>query len=155
MNCLGERAGNVSLAEIAVALHDKLGMELSIDESKLAPVSEMVESFSGKRLPDNAPIVGENVFTQPSGIPADGDKKANLYHNPIVPERFGRKRSYALGKMSGKASLAKNLETLGIQLVEENLNKVLKRVVELGDTKKSMTAADLPFIITDLSLIHI
>ena len=150
MNCLGERAGNVSLAEIAVALHDKLGMELSIDESKLAPVSEMVESFSGKRLPDNAPIVGENVFTQTSGIHADGDKKANLYHNPIVPERFGRKRSYALGKMSGKASLTKNLETLGIQLVEENLNKVLTRVVELGDTKKSMTAADLPFIITDV-----
>jgi D-citramalate synthase len=150
MNCLGERAGNVSLAEIAVALHDKLGMELSIDESSLAPVSEMVESFSGKRLADNAPIVGENVFTQTSGIHADGDKKANLYHNPIAPERFGRKRSYALGKMSGKASLAKNLELLGIQLVDENLNKVLKRVVELGDSKKSMTAADLPFIITDV-----
>ena len=38
--------------------------------------------------------------------------------------------------MSGKASLAKNLELLGIQLVDENLQKVLKRVVELGDTKK-------------------
>ena len=52
--------------------------------------------------------------------------------------------------MSGKASLAKNLEMLGIQLVEENLNKVLSRVVELGDTKKSMTAADLPIIIADV-----
>ena len=150
MNCLGERAGNASLAEIAVVLHDKMGMELSIDESHLSPVSEMVESFSGKRLADNAPIVGENVFTQTSGIHADGDKKAKLYHNPIVPERFGRKRSYALGKMSGKASLAKNLEMLGIQLVDENLQKVLKRVVELGDTKKTMTAADLPIIITDV-----
>ena len=139
MNCLGERAGNASLAEIVVTLKDKLGMELSIDESNLAPVSEMIESFSGKRLPDNAPIVGENVFTQTSGIHADGDKKGNLYHNPIVPERFGRKRSYALGKMSGKASLTKNLEMLGIQLIEENLQKVLKRVVELGDTKKTMT----------------
>ncbi len=150
MNCLGERAGNASLAEIVVTLKDKLDMELSIDESNLAPVSEMIESFSGKRLPDNAPIVGENVFTQTSGIHADGDKKGNLYHNPIVPERFGRKRSYALGKMSGKASLTKNLEILGIQLIEENLQKVLKRVVELGDTKKTMTAADLPMIITDV-----
>jgi len=150
MNCLGERAGNASLAEIVVVLKDKLGMELSINESNLSPVSEMIESFSGKRLSDNAPIVGENVFTQTSGIHADGDKKGDLYHNPIVPERFGRKRSYALGKMSGKASLAKNLEILGIQLVEDNLKKVLKRVVELGDTKKSMTAADLPMIITDV-----
>ena len=88
MNCLGERAGNASLAEIAVVLHDKLGMELSIDESHLAPVSEMIESFSGKRLADNAPIVGENVFTQTSGIHADGDKKGNLYHNPISPGTF-------------------------------------------------------------------
>jgi len=150
MNCLGERAGNASLAEIAVVLRDKMGMNLSIDESHISPVSEMIESFSGKRLADNTPIVGENVFTQTSGIHADGDKKAKLYHNPIVPERFGRKRSYALGKMSGKASLAKNLEMLGIQLVEENLNKVLNRVVELGDTKKSMTAADLPMIIADV-----
>ena len=150
MNCLGERAGNASLAEIAVVLKDKLGMNISIDESHLAPVSEMIESFSGKRLAENAPIVGENVFTQTSGIHADGDKKGNLYHNPIVPERFGRMRSYALGKMSGKASLAKNLEMLGIQLVEENLQKVLKRVVELGDSKKTLTAADLPMIITDV-----
>ena len=150
MNCLGERAGNASLAEIAVVLKDKLGMGISIDESHLAPVSEMIESFSGKRLGENAPIVGENVFTQTSGIHADGDKKGNLYHNAIVPERFGRKRSYALGKMSGKASLTKNLEILGIQLVEENLKKVLKRVVELGDSKKAMTAADLPMIITDV-----
>jgi len=150
MNCLGERAGNASLAEIVVVLKDKLGMKLSVNESHLAPVSEMIESFSGKRLSDNAPIVGENVFTQTSGIHADGDKKGDLYHNPIVPERFGRKRSYALGKMSGKASLTKNLEMLGIQLVEENLKKVLKRVVELGDSKKAVTAADLPMIITDV-----
>ncbi len=150
MNCLGERAGNASLAEVAVVLKDQLGVKLSIDESNLAPITEMVENFSGNRIACNTPIVGENVFTQTSGIHADGDKKGNLYYNPIFPERFGRKRSYALGKMSGKASLVKNLEQLGIQLAEENLQKVLRRVVELGDSKKTITMADLPFIITDV-----
>ncbi len=154
MNCLGERAGNASLAEVSVVLRDKLKMELSIDESHLAPLSEMVERFSGKRIADNAPIVGEDVFTQTSGIHADGDRKGDLYHNPITPERFGRKRSYALGKMSGKASLAKNLEQLGIQLTDENLKKVLRRVVSLGDSKKTITLADLPFIITDVLETH-
>ena len=52
--------------------------------------------------------------------------------------------------MSGKASLVKNLELLGIQLVEENLQKVLRRIVELGDSKKPSLLADLPFIITDV-----
>ena len=154
LNCLGERAGNASLAEIAVVLKDQLGAELSIDETHLSPVSEMVENFSGKRLARNSPIVGEDVFTQTSGIHADGDRKGGLYHNPIYPERFGRNRSYALGKMSGKASLVKNLELLGIQLVEENLQKVLRRIVELGDSKKTITLADLPFIITDVLETH-
>ncbi len=150
VNCLGERAGNASISEVAVVLRDKLGVKISLDESHLGPLSELVENFSGKRIAANAPIVGEDVFTQTSGIHADGDKKGGLYENPIRPERFGRKRSYALGKMSGKASLIKNLEQLGLQLSEENLKKVLDRIVELGDHKETITMADLPFIITDV-----
>jgi len=110
----------------------------------------MVENFSGKRVADNTPIVGSDVFTQTSGIHADGDKKGNLYQTDLRPERFARRRSYALGKMSGKASLLKNLEKLDITLSEENLTKVLERVVELGDSKKAITSEDLPFIIAEV-----
>lgn len=150
VNCLGERAGNVSLAEVAVVLRDKLGMTLSIDESRIIQLSEMVESFSGKWVADNAPVVGADVFTQTSGIHADGDRKGELYQSSLSPERFGRKRAYALGKMSGKASLEKNLEKLGIQLTPEERAKVLERVVSLGDTKAIVTLEDLPFIIADV-----
>jgi D-citramalate synthase len=150
VNCLGERAGNVSLAEVAVALRDKMGMELSIDESKLVTVSRMVENFSGKRLAENAPVVGSDVFTQTSGIHADGDQKGDLYQSPLGPERFGRTRSYALGKMSGKASLKKNLEEIGIHLSPEDHAHVLERIVKLGDQKETITAEDLPFIIADV-----
>ncbi len=150
INCLGERAGNASLAEVAVNLRDQLGMKLGIDESHIVRLSQMVENFSGKRIASNAPIVGEDVFTQTSGIHADGDKKAGLYQTTLTPERFARQRSYALGKMSGKASLQKNLERLDISLSDENMEKVLKRVVELGDSKKSITSDDLPFIITEV-----
>jgi len=150
VNCLGERAGNVSLAEVAVVLRDKLGMELSIDESEILRVSEMVERFSGKWVADNAPVIGADVFTQTSGIHADGDRKGALYHTPLSPERFDRKRDYALGKMSGKASLDQNLERLGIHLTSEDRAKVLERVVALGDTKATITLEDLPFIIADV-----
>ncbi len=150
MNCLGERAGNASLAEVVVNLKDRLGVKLGIDENHLMRVSRMVENFSGKRMADNAPIVGADVFTQTSGIHADGDKKGNLYQTDLSPERFARSRSYALGKMSGKASLAKNLEKLDITLSDEDMDKVLKRVVELGDSKKSITSEDLPFIIAEI-----
>lgn len=150
INCLGERAGNASLPEVAVALRDVMGMELSIDEAHIVRLSQMVENFSGKRISDNAPIVGADVFTQTSGIHADGDKKGGLYETRLSPERFARRRSYALGKMSGKASLQKNLERMDISLSDENTKKVLDRVVELGDSKESITSDDLPFIIAEV-----
>jgi D-citramalate synthase len=68
----------------------------------------------------------------------------------LRPERFARKRVYALGKMSGKASLANNLEELGLSLSAEDQRKVLLRIVELGDSKEVITADDLPFIIADV-----
>ncbi len=150
VNCLGERAGNASLAEVAVTLKDKMGMQLSINEEHIFDLSKMVENFSGKWVAANMPIVGADVFTQTAGIHADGDHKGKLYESSLSPERFDRKRSYALGKMSGKASLIKNLEALDLSLSEENLNKVLKRIVELGDSKQTITPDDIPFIIADV-----
>jgi len=150
MNCLGERAGNASLTEVAVVLKDKLGKKINIDESEIHNLSKLVENFSGKRIAENTPIVGADVFTQTSGIHADGDKKGGLYISALTPERFARSRSYALGKMSGKASLAKNLEEMDIELDTELQKKLLKRIVRLGDQKATITADDLPFIIADL-----
>ena len=150
LNCLGERAGNASLAEVAVALKDKMGLELSINEHHIIDLSNMVERFSGKQIGDNTPIVGRNVFTQTAGIHADGDHKGGLYESHLSPERFARKRSYALGKMSGKASLIKNLEKMNLSLSPENQAKVLKRIVKLGDSKQTITPDDLPFIIADV-----
>lgn len=150
MNCLGERAGNVSLAELAVILKDKMGIRTAINESNLAAVSKMVERFSGKWVAANQPILGADVFTQTAGIHADGDVKGGLYETQLSPERFDRKRTYALGKLSGKASVLKNIEELGITLSPDNLKKVLQRVVTLGDSKETITADDLPFIIADV-----
>jgi len=150
VNCLGERAGNVSMAEVAVVLKDKMGMQISINENHILDLSTMVENFSGKWVSANMPVVGKDVFTQTAGIHADGDHKAGLYESSLIPERFDRWRSYALGKMSGKASLKKNLEALDLSLSEENQEKVLKRIVKLGDSKQIITADDLPFIIADV-----
>ncbi len=150
INCLGERAGNASLAEVSVVLRDKLGIELNIDEKHIVDISQMVESFSGKFVACNAPILGTDVFTQTAGIHADGDKKGDLYVTKLSPERFARKRTYALGKLAGKASLEQNLDALGIKLSAEDQKKVLEKVIELGDKKQIITTDDLPFIISDV-----
>jgi D-citramalate synthase len=113
VNGLGERAGNVPLSSVMGTATDHLQLVVSVNESMLNRVSKVVESFSGVRIPGNKPLIGDFVFTQCSGIHADGDSKNNLYFNELLPERFGRIRKYALGKTSGKANIKKNLEDLG------------------------------------------
>jgi Isopropylmalate/homocitrate/citramalate synthases len=150
VNGLGERSGNASVAAVVASLSDMMPVKMRIDESKLTHVCKYVESISGIRIPDNEPVVGENVFTQTSGVHADGDRKGSLYANQLLPERFGRVRQYALGKMSGKANIIENLDKLGISLSPEQVKLVTQRVVELGDKKEMMTAEDLPFIVADV-----
>ncbi|MDU1889325.1 MAG: alpha-isopropylmalate synthase regulatory domain-containing protein [Dysgonomonas sp.] len=150
MNGLGERAGNASLASVIAVFHDQLKMKTSINEEKINKVSRIVESYSGQTISANQPIVGENVFTQCAGIHADGDNKNNLYYNDLFPERFGRIREYALGKLSGKSNIRKNIEALGIELDDNDMTKVTNRVIELGDKKEIITQDDLPYIISDV-----
>ncbi len=150
VNGMGERAGNTRLAEVVASLHDQTAFRTRVDESRLSTVSRLVETFSGKAVPDNAPIVGGDVFTQTAGIHADGDAKGDLYASALAPGRFGRQRRYALGKLSGKASLDHNLKDLGIELSDEARAQVLERIIELGDKKHAVVPADLPYLIADV-----
>ena len=150
VNGLGERAGNAPMTSVVALIHDHLGLRTGIDEAKLYKVSKVVESYSGVRIPNNRPIIGDNVFTQVAGVHADGDKKKNLYFNDLLPERFGRCREYALGKNAGRSNIIKNLETLGIELDDDATRKVTTRIIELGDKKEIVTLDELPYIISDV-----
>ena len=151
VNGMGERAGNAPMASAIAVINDFLPeVSIEVNEKALYKVSKLVSAFTGVGIPANKPIVGENVFTQTAGIHADGDNKKNLYFSDLMPERFGRKRKYALGKMSGKANIQKNLLELGLTLNDEELKKVTARIIELGDKKEKVTKEDLPYIISDV-----
>jgi D-citramalate synthase len=150
INGLGERAGNAAFASVIAVLHDQLKVHTGVIEQHINSVSRIVESYSGIRIPNNHPVTGESVFTQCAGVHADGDNKSNLYFNALLPERFGRIREYALGKMSGKSNIRKNLEALGIVLDDEAMRKVTARIIELGDKKEIVTQEDMPYIISDV-----
>lgn len=150
VNGLGERAGNVPLSSVIATATDHLNMVSSVNETMLNRISKVVESFSGIRIPGNKPLIGDFVFTQCSGIHADGDSKNKLYFNELLPERFGRIRKYALGKTSGRANIKKNLEDLGIDLDSDSLRKVTDRIIELADQKENVSSEDLPYIVADV-----
>lgn len=150
VNGMGERAGNTSLAEVVAAIHDHSDTRTGVREDRLTSLSSLVETFSGKEVSANTPIVGRDVYTQTAGIHADGDAKGGLYATRLAPKRFGGARRYALGKLSGKASLDHNLAELGISLPDADRDLVLERIVELGDRKHVVTPDDLPYLIADV-----
>ena len=141
VNGLGERCGNAPLSSVQVILKDQFNAKTNIREDKLNDISRLVESYSGIAVAPNQPIIGDNVFTQVAGVHADGDKKNGLYQ---------RRREYDLGKNSGKANIAKNLEELGLELTPEQTRRVTQRITELGDKKERVTKDDLPFIVSDV-----
>ena len=151
VNGMGERAGNAPMASTIAVINDFMpSVKVNVNEKSLYSVSKLVETFSGFMIPANKPVVGANVFTQTAGIHADGDNKKNLYFNDLLPERFNRKRQYALGKSSGKANIQKNLQELGLHLNDDDLKKVTQRIIELGDKKQIVTKEELPYIISDV-----
>ena len=150
VNGLGERAGNTPLASIHAILKDHFAVSSGINENMLYEASKLVECCSGIPVPVNKPVVGEKVFMQVAGIHADGDSKGGLYCSNLLPERFGRRRSYSLGKTSGKANIRRNLEEMGIKLDEKSMALVTRRVIELGDKKELVMPEDLPYIAADV-----
>ena len=152
INGLGERAGNQPLAQLVVSVHDFTSRRTRIVEKELQRASMMVQNLSGKRCGFNMPVVGNDVYTQTCGVHADGDRKGGLYLNALSPERFGRHRDYALGKLSGNASVEQKLEDLGLaqELDAEQRKAVLAKVVLLGEKKKAVSPADLPFIVSEV-----
>lgn len=62
MNGLGDRAGNASLEQVAMALHVK-GFQTGIALEKLTRLSKTVEEESGVEVSKLAPVIGEFVLS--------------------------------------------------------------------------------------------
>lgn len=150
VNGLGERGGNASLAELVVALRDHARRPTAARERGLPALSALVARASGYPVPHNAPVVGRHVFTQTAGVHADGDAKGNLYASRLAPERFGRERRYALGKLAGRASLAHHLRALGASPEPAAFDALLAAVVARGDQKRRVRREDLPRMLREL-----
>ncbi len=149
MNGIGERAGNVALEEVAIALQHVYGVE-TVELDGLYGVAELVADATGVPLPPNKAVVGENAFTHESGIHTDGTLKDEAMYEPYPPEIVGRERRLVLGKHAGRAGVRAALQEHGVEVSEDELTAVFDRVKELGERDKRVTDADLLAIAEDV-----
>jgi 2-isopropylmalate synthase len=152
VNGIGERAGNASLEEIAVALHvrqSRIGAGTRIQLEKIYSTSRLLTAITGVSVPPNKAVVGANAFAHEAGIHQDGILKNPLTYEIIHPEKVGvPARRLVLGKHSGRSALRARLEELGYRATDAELAECYRLAIERADTAKQVTDRDL------LSMIH-
>jgi 2-isopropylmalate synthase len=147
INGIGERAGNASLEEIAVALavrKESFGAQTNIVLSQLFPASRLLTEITGAQVAPNKAVVGANAFAHEAGIHQDGIIKNPQTYEIISPETVGvPSRSLVLGKHSGRNALRTTLRDLGYEATDAELAEVYRRVTALADQSKTLRMRDI------------
>jgi isopropylmalate/homocitrate/citramalate synthase len=141
INGMGERAGNASIGEVAMALTALYGAETGLQLGKIREISALVRSLGGYELEPWKAVVGENLFVRESGA------VASQFHDPPSIEPFssalvGAERRIVLGKKSGLDSIRIKADELGLDVPEERRAELLEAVKKLGTEKRGLVTDD-------------
>lgn len=153
INGIGERAGNASLEEVAMALrtrHDALHATTGIETKRILRTSKLLATITGFDVQPNKAIVGRNAFAHESGIHQDGVLKDASTYEIMTPESVGwTTNSIVLGKHSGRAAFRDRLQTLGYEVGDNQLNDAFRRFKDLADRKKVVYDEDIAALVDD------
>ena len=141
INGMGERAGNMNIAEFALAIEALYHAETGMRFDRLAEVAALVQERSGYDLEPYKPLTGHNLFVRESGA------VAAQFHDPQAVEPYsaavtGATRGIVLGKKSGLASITIKLAELGLELDEQHHAGLLAAVKDLGTRKQALVTDD-------------
>jgi len=155
VNGLGERAGNVGIEEVVMALktrHDYFGdLQMNIDTKQFTKLSKLVSRLTGVIVPPNKAIVGSNAFAHESGIHQHGMLNNPETYEIMTPESVGaEKTNIVLGKHSGRHAFEDHLKNLGFHtFTEEKIEDLFAKFKALADRKKQVYDDDIIALVVD------
>jgi isopropylmalate/homocitrate/citramalate synthase len=137
INGMGERAGNASLPEVALALAALYGVETNLRLDRAREVSQRIRELAGNGVEPWKPLVGETLFRRESGA------VASQFHDPPSIEPYAAdlvaaERTLVLGKKSGLDSIRIKCAELGLDVPAEQHAELLARVKQLGAEKRGL-----------------
>lgn len=152
INGIGERAGNTAVEEVVMALRTRPdsfdNVDTRIHAKEFLAASQLVSRLTGLPVQPNKAVVGANAFAHEAGIHQDGMLKNRLTYEIMTPQSVGwTETKLVLGKHSGRHGLDARLRQLGHKLSAEDLKVAYRRFVAMADQKKSLTDADLIYIV--------
>jgi len=140
MNGIGERSGNASTEEVALALRVLYDVDLGLKLENFYQLSRLVQEVSGVKLQVHKAVVGENSFAQEAGAIVAGWLANPLTAEPYLPEVVGQTTRILLGKSSGKAAVAWKLKQMGLSAGDEQMAEITRQVKEEAER----TGRDVP-----------
>ncbi|MEO5360466.1 MAG: citramalate synthase [Nitrospirota bacterium] len=139
INGLGERCGNANLCSIIPNLQLKLGYELfgsSAALTQLRDVSRYVTEIANLPHLKRQPYVGDSAFAHKGGMHVSAIQKHSSTYEHIKPELVGNSQRILISDLSGKSTLQKKAEELGVHMGGETKAKkildLLKRLENQG-----------------------
>jgi len=151
INGIGERAGNCSLEEVAMALKTResfFGVKTGINTTRLYPTSRLVSQITGMPIPRNKAIIGENAFAHESGIHQHGMLRHHSTYEIMRPQDVGLSRTnLVLGKHSGRHAFRERVKELGFEVEDAELNRLFEEFKALADKKKELFDGDIEALV--------
>jgi 2-isopropylmalate synthase len=152
INGIGERAGNASLEEVAMAIKtrgDFFGLETNIKARELYRTSRLVSDLTGMPVQPNKAIVGGNAFRHQSGIHQDGILKMRETYEIMDAKEIGwpTGSEIVLGKLSGRHGFKSRLDDLGYELTEDEFERAFAAFKDLADKKPEIDDRDIEAIV--------
>lgn len=120
INGVGERCGNCDLVPVIANLQLKMNRQV-VSEDQLARLTEASNYISELMnvTPDtHRPYVGRSAFAHKGGLHVDGVSKDPGTYEHVTPESVGNVRRMPVGELSGKNTIRRKAEELGIKDVD-------------------------------------
>ena len=129
---LGERVGNPALEEVVAVGDLEYDDTFGVDLQSLVPVAEEVLDALEEDISARKPILGREATTHEAGLHTAAMLDEASTFEPFDPSKFGGERTLIFGKGTGRGGARKLLKQIGIEPIEETIDRFLELLVEHG-----------------------
>jgi isopropylmalate/homocitrate/citramalate synthase len=161
VNGLGDRAGIAALEVVVPVLEILYGVDTGVKIEKMQHLSDFVEDLYGIRMQQHYPIVGDSMWVHEEdphiarvlkARETGGDAWAG--YNVIRPEIFGAKEKLQFSLTSvhkgPESCLAIKIRQMGLSATDEQIDEVIRRILEISEKKHFATEEETEKIIEEV-----
>lgn len=152
VNGIGERTGNASLEELALALQARrevLGLSTGLNSRLIYQASQLVSNLTGLPIQPNKAVVGAKAFAYTSGMYQNGLLRGRTESEVIDPTSIGiLEAEDKVSLMTGREGLRRRLGEMGFSLSDQDFERVYERFRAVAKKKPSLEASDLEAIVS-------